>query len=558
MVKGTGYDMSLSSKFLTLAMSVFVWVGVDGAAQAIGTPLERLPVQDAGRLKPFMTFADETLQLIYGKKTFAGKAATEIVFTWLLIPEHWEETPFIEVRNKGLVEALEVSGDQRYFSPRELISNPRVPLVIQELQSMRQRQEKLNPYYSAVQRLESQIGLYQAVRSGKALRFLPASSGEAWVAVPDMVGEPRDAFLNISREFVAAITAASKDSKPVATPGLESAVDNFVTKAAAVSPGHYADLTKISVERTFNHVHPFLWAWIAYLIGLILLFTENAVPGPGLNRASWGFLILGLGLHGLGMATRIYLAGRPPVSNMYETVVWVPFGCVLFGMILARTQRTKLLLGCASAVAIFCLILTDLAPAVLDASLQPLEPVLRSTFWLSTHVLIITISYAAFFLAFAIGDVVLYFYLRGEERFAKQIAVATQSIYRALQIGVVLLAFGIILGGIWADYSWGRFWGWDPKETWALIALLGYVALLHGRLVGWVRNFQLAVGAVVAFLLVIMAWYGVNMVLGAGLHTYGFGAGGIEYVLAFAVAHILYVTYVSTLRYQPKNIQRKR
>jgi ABC-type transport system involved in cytochrome c biogenesis permease subunit len=168
---------------------------------------------------------------------------------------------------------------------------------------------------------------------------------------------------------------------------------------------------------------------------------------------------------------------------------------------------------------------------------------------LSTHVTIITISYAAFFLAFALGDVLLFFYLKDEKKYAKEIQAGCQSIYRSMQIGVVLLAAGTILGGIWADYSWGRFWGWDPKETWALIALLGYLAVLHGRLTGWVKNFELAAGAIVMFSLVIMAWYGVNFVLGAGLHSYGFGAGGVEYVTAFVVVHLLYVVYVSTVRY---------
>jgi ABC-type transport system involved in cytochrome c biogenesis permease subunit len=195
------------------------------------------------------------------------------------------------------------------------------------------------------------------------------------------------------------------------------------------------------------------------------------------------------------------------------------------------------------------LVLTDLAPTVLDGSIHPLEPVLRSTFWLSTHVLIITISYAAFFLAFALGDLVLFFYLKDEEKYSAQIRQGVQSIYRAMQIGVVLVAAGTILGGVWADYSWGRFWGWDPKETWAFITLLGYLAVLHGRLAGFIKNFQLAACAIVTFSLVIMAWYGVNFVLGAGLHSYGFGAGGVEYVTGFVVLHLLYVAYVSTVRY---------
>ena len=114
-------------------------------------------------------------------------------------------------------------------------------------------------------------------------------------------------------------------------------------------------------------------------------------------------------------------------------------------------------------------------------------------------------------------------------------------LYRALQVGTLFLAVGTMLGGVWASYSWGRFWGWDPKETWALIALLGYLAVLHGRFVGWIRDFGMAVGSLLGFLLVLMAWYGVNFVLGTGLHSYGFGSGGYGYVGGFVAFELLVI-----------------
>lgn len=515
----------------------------------VGKPLESLPIQDAGRVKPFATFAQESLQLIYGKKTYEGKSATEVVFTWLLIPDHWMDQPVIEVRHAGLKEALKVDTPEKYMSAQSLFTNPRITLLFQELQNHRNRGEKLNPYYQAVQRLENQLATFQAIRTGRALRFAPSPDSDHWKSVPELDGELREGFSAIGKGFVDSISAAPSGQKPTALPEFEQAVENFKAKAAAQAPDKYADFNRIKWELHLNTFHPFKWAWIAYLLGLICMFAAASFSSTNANRAMWVFLLIGFALHTYGMGLRSYLSGRPPVTNMYETVVWVPWGSVLFGLILERLQKNRILLACASTVAVFCLILTDLAPQILDASLQPLEPVLRSTFWLSTHVLIITISYAAFFLAFAVGDLLLYYYLKDEKKYAKQIAQGTQSIYRSLQIGVVLLAFGIILGGIWADYSWGRFWGWDPKETWALIALLGYLALLHGRLIGMIRAFGLAAGSVVAFSLVIMAWYGVNMVLGAGLHTYGFGAGGVEYVSAFVIAHLLWVIYVSAVRY---------
>src|SRR2546421_1920730 len=116
-------------------------------------------------------------------------------------------------------------------------------------------------------------------------------------------------------------------------------------------------------------------------------------------------------------------------------------------------------------------------------------------------------------------------------------------LYRVLQLGVLLLAAGTILGGVWANYSWGRFWGWDPKETWALIALLCYIVALHGRLAGWWTQFGLAVASVVCFLAVLMAWYGVNFVLGKGLHSYGFGIGGEAYGAVFFAFDLLFVAF---------------
>jgi cytochrome c biogenesis factor len=108
-------------------------------------------------------------------------------------------------------------------------------------------------------------------------------------------------------------------------------------------------------------------------------------------------------------------------------------------------------------------------------------------------------------------------------------------------VGTLLLAVGTMLGGVWASYSWGRFWGWDPKETWALIALLGYLAVLHGRFIGWFKDFGMAVGSILGFLGVLMAWYGVNFILGTGLHSYGFGSGGYTYVGGFVAFELLVV-----------------
>ncbi len=154
-------------------------------------------------------------------------------------------------------------------------------------------------------------------------------------------------------------------------------------------------------------------------------------------------------------------------------------------------------------------------------------------------------SNAAFALAMGVAHIALGRVILGRE----VSSTFYHYIYRVLQVGVLLLACGTILGGVWANYSWGRFWNWDPKETWALITLLAYLIVLHGRIAGKWQGFGLAVGAVLCFLSVLMAWYGVNFVLGTGLHSYGFGTGGFRYVIVAVAADLLFVT-LALLRYR--------
>ena len=172
---------------------------------------------------------------------------------------------------------------------------------------------------------------------------------------------------------------------------------------------------------------------------------------------------------------------------------------------------------------------------------SPLQPVLRDNFWLTIHVLTIVSSYAAGALAWGLGCLSLGHYLLGRyeprpgggRRPPEACAALAGFTYKAMQVAVLLLAAGTILGGLWADVSWGRFWGWDPKEVWALVSLLAYIAILHGRFAGWIGNFGLAAGSVIGAAVIGMSWYGVNFLLGAGLHSYGFGQGGQTEFFAF-------------------------
>ena len=203
-----------------------------------------------------------------------------------------------------------------------------------------------------------------------------------------------------------------------------------------------------------------------------------------------------------------------------------------FATILYWIQKQPITLLVASVLATVGLIAADAAPAMIDPGLHPLVPVLRSNYWLTIHVLAdhpglcgrrAFVAGPGERLAFpllAAGALVgAGIRAAHDRRPSSKIAWTNLELtYRAIQFGVVLVAGGTILGGIWADYSWGRFWGWDPKEVWALICVLCYVAILHGRYAGWVGTFAFPAWTVVGFLSVLMAWYGVNFVLGVGLY----------------------------------------
>ena len=195
--------------------------------------------------------------------------------------------------------------------------------------------------------------------------------------------------------------------------------------------------------------------------------------------------------------------------------------------------------------------LTLAAHVPLDSSITPVVAVLRSNYWLTIHVLTIVASYGALALAVVLAHIegVRFLAHPGEDRTRSPLELL---IYRTLQVGVVLLASGIMLGAVWANASWGRYWGWDPIETWALITLLWYLALLHGRFAGWIRGVEVALATIMGFFLLLMTYYGVSFYL-VGLHSY---AGGnakplpallIGYLVA-EVAFILIVGWAAASR----------
>ncbi len=521
-----------------------------------------LAVQDRGRLKPLDTFARESVQFITGKAKWKGMEPTEIVFGWLIAFEkEWENEPFIKVAYGPVKKLLSLADDRQFFSPEELRSNEALKANMREILQKQRRAEPLNDIEKKILQVQNQRSLLEATVAGQTLAIIPHPNGmsDPWLSLASLTDRTASETLPPTeierlRQVIGGVLQGFTERK--AELWNNSTLEFRSLLAGDLAKGGYPSEGALKRERLYNHLRPFRWAWVGYLVAFIFLTAFLVSGRKQLRWVGLGALGLGFLIHTGGFILRIFVSGRPPVTNMYESVIWVSWGCVLFAMIIGSSYKKAIIPAAASVFAIVALVLADTLPSVLDPSIQPLEPVLRSNFWLTIHVLTITLSYAAFALSLCLGNVVLgHFLIRPGK--TETIQYATLYMYRAIQIGVVLLAAGTILGGVWADYSWGRFWGWDPKEVWALIALLLYLAVLHARFAGYLHGFGFAAAAVVSFLGVLMAWYGVNFVLGAGLHSYGFGTGGTGYVMAYVAAQLAYIG-AAFYRYQKSGARAKR
>jgi cytochrome c-type biogenesis protein CcsB len=537
-------------QFMSIRMlTLWLACGMGCAAQALdATPLGSLVIQDGGRKKPIDTFAKESLQKLSGRAVWKapdGKRWPAVL--WLadlsLGQESWETAPLLRCSFMPLKRALNLDSERSFFSFSELSTNQALERLVSEASEHRRAgsASDLSRVENGAIELSNKLQLFHELRSGSLLRIIPPQpqAGQAWFTLTDAsraYPEKKDTLIKLFQDMR---SAYRKDDAS----GFGAAVAQLKAEARALSPSIYPVEDNISRELFYNQLHPFRWAWIAYLASFLamLLLTR---PGRAIGAGYWAAMALfavGFLLQITGFTLRCWIAGRPPVTNMYEVMIFIAFGAVLFGLFFELKSRVRYFALAASATSVVSLILADNLPTVLNPAIQPLVPVLRSNYWLTVHVLTITLGYAAFLLAMGIGHIVLgYCLLKPGD--TKKIDELTQFNYRSLQMGVLLLTAGTILGGVWANVSWGRFWGWDPKETWALIALLCYLVVLHGRYSGWLGNFALNIASVVCFQAIIMAAYGVNYVLGKGLHSYGFGVGGEWAVGSYVAAELLLVS----------------
>ena len=301
---------------------------------------------------------------------------------------------------------------------------------------------------------------------------------------------------------------------------------------------NYPSLNQLRAESIYIS-----FPWIQILIGLYalsasLIFLSYAFNGINFYRLGLFTLFLSFLLHSLLLLVRCYILERPPVSNMFETVIYVPWVACCVIWIFPKFKQNPLMLLAAAVTSVILLVLLQVTD--LNHNLNTVQAVLDSQFWLFIHVLMVVGSYGVFILGALLAHFYLALFLRHSKESLQMHAIG-QLILQTLYLGTILLISGTILGGVWAAESWGRFWDWDPKESWAFISSCFYLIWIHAYRFGYIHYFGIAIGAIIGLLAISFTWYGVNYILGTGLHSYGFGSGGEKYYYTFLLAEICYI-----------------
>jgi ABC-type transport system involved in cytochrome c biogenesis permease subunit len=312
----------------------------------------------------------------------------------------------------------------------------------------------------------------------------------------------------------------------------------------AANPPEGVNISKTNFETSFNHFEPFYHASVLYVVSFILAALAWLGWSKGFNRASLWLILFTFGVHTLALIARIYISERPPVTNLYSSAVFIGWGCVLMGMIFEAIYRngTGNVVSSVSGFSTLLIahLLTTAVPSFRGDTFTVMIAVLDTQFWLATHVVCITLGYSTTFLAGMLG---VFYILRGlctPSLTPSEGKDLVRMIYGTLCFAIFFSFVGTVLGGLWADDSWGRFWGWDPKENGALIIVLWNALVLHARWGGMVKNRGLAVLAVGGNIVTSWSWFGVNE-LGVGLHSYGFTEGVMLTLGIFIASQLLII-----------------
>jgi len=476
--------------------------------------LESLPILEGGRTKPLYVTAEESLKFLVGGKKNEGLTRTQ-VYCLLSLKDVLKRDDLglkLKIEHVKIQELLGLSDKDPYITYEKLHESE------QKIRFEKIKKKGETPLKKALEKILNQLHLYDQI-----------TTGQHWVLPKNTVGKIE--WLPMISYF----TEEDFKNSPSQGAIFEKIKENFIS----------VEGDKYLFELKFLKLNLPIWALVLNFLALIsLVVFKNFNIVLGFTSLTF---VTQLAL----MICRILISGRAPVTNMYETVMFSGFGALVLGLLIGHFLKEKIYVYLGLAYNILTLLMLNFASGLISASISPLVPVLRDNFWLSTHVTSIVLSYGGLGLSWILANVVMirkrFFSLSLEEE-----TYYSKIIYNCIKFGATLLFFGIMLGGVWADYSWGRFWGWDPKETWSLIVFCIYMAILHGKYTSWLPTKNFIPAVAIAFLSVMMAWFGVNYILAAGLHSYGFSQGGAVFLTSFFIIQILLVVGTQSFKFGNK------
>lgn len=521
-------------------------------------------VQDfKGRMKPVHTLSRELFRKIYRKETYEGLNADQILLSMFVNKQQWYDMPILKLgKHKDIQALLGVSGDYASYKDFFEISGE------YKLRDEVRRVYSLAPidrgvYAKELMKIDERLNILSMMFSGSLLKIIPRKNdpNNLWEGYSNHGQDDGHNHSTIASNFFnsygSALTEAIKTKNYTHAGHLISELKAYQAQAGeAVMPS----AGKIKAEIFLNNLNIFTrLAGLYMLLGvafLFFLFTSVFKPQWKLKKIYYvlfGIVMIGFLLHTLGLGLRWYVSGRAPWSNGYESMIYIAWTTTLAGVLFTR----KSFGGLAATMILAGTILFVSTLSFLDPEITPLVPVLKS-YWLTIHVSLEAGSYGFLMLGAIIGiiNIILMIFISEKNKVRLKQIIQEMTYISELTLigGLFMVSIGTYLGGVWANESWGRYWGWDAKETWALVTILVYAFILHMRLIPKLRGlFVYNVATIFGLASVIMTYYGVNYYL-SGLHSYATGdpvpIPNWVYIAVVSIIIICIIAFIRKRKYQ--------
>lgn len=518
----------------------------------------KVVVQDHnGRMKPFNTLASEVLRKVSRKESHYGLTADQIFLGMMVYPQYWAEVPLIKTSREESIKKIIPSENilvsyNDFFKPDYILKD-----AVREAYNMEPRYR--GAFEKEIIKIDERVNICNLVFTGRLMRIFPTEdpNSDTWLSPGELhhmnqLTSISDFPVNYFSDYETAVKNARTSNNWQLPNQLIDELSNYQkTHGHSILPSE----TKIDYEILLNKMNVFSRLSRMYaLIGLgILIMFFALVFNPKIGykwpiRISFVAMSICFLLHLIGLGLRWYVSGRAPWSNGYESMIYIAFTTVLAGLIFSR----KSLGGLAATAILASTILMVAGLSWLDPEITPLVPVLKS-YWLTIHVSLEAGSYGFLMLAAIIGilNLILMIFANQNNKQRIKRVVQEMSIISELTMigGLIMISIGTYLGGVWANESWGRYWGWDAKETWALVTILVYAFILHMRFIPGLRGvYAFNVASLFGLASVMMTYFGVNYYL-SGLHSYAAGdPAPIPPFVYYTVAILLSISILAMLR----------